>query len=126
MNSPKEQQSLETDTSNLQALLTRIGILGGAQFEVSRQINDTMSGAIVGCALRKAAQRDYSELVAQEIDSEVRRLISEAHDRAVSILTQYRDKLDAIAQRLIEVVPASSPTAMPLPASCASSRAWKA
>jgi cell division protease FtsH len=48
-------------------------------------------------------QRDYSELVAQEIDSEVRRLISEAHDRAVSILTQYRDKLDAIAQRLIEV-----------------------
>jgi cell division protease FtsH len=48
-------------------------------------------------------QRDYSEAVAQEIDAEVRRLISEAHDRAVSILTQYRDKLDAIAQRLIEV-----------------------
>jgi cell division protease FtsH len=48
-------------------------------------------------------QRDYSELVAQEIDSEVRRLISEAHDRAISILTQYREKLDAIAQRLIEV-----------------------
>jgi cell division protease FtsH len=48
-------------------------------------------------------QRDYSELVAQEIDSEVRRLISEAHDRALSILTQYRDNLDAIAQRLIEV-----------------------
>ena len=42
-------------------------------------------------------------LPSQEIDSEVRRLISEAHDRAVAILTQYRDKLDAIAQRLIEV-----------------------
>ena len=44
-----------------------------------------------------------AQVVAQEIDSEVRRLISEAHDRAVAILTQYRDRLDAIAQRLIEV-----------------------
>ena len=48
-------------------------------------------------------QRDYSEKVAQEIDSEVRLLIGNAHDHAVSILTQYRDRLDAVAQRLIEV-----------------------
>jgi cell division protease FtsH len=48
-------------------------------------------------------QRDYSDSVAQEIDSEVRRLISEAYDRARSLLTEYRDKLDAIARRLIEV-----------------------
>jgi cell division protease FtsH len=48
-------------------------------------------------------QRDYSEKVAQEIDSEVRLLIGNAHDHASSILTQYRDRLDAVAQRLIEV-----------------------
>jgi cell division protease FtsH len=47
-------------------------------------------------------QRDYSEAMAQEIDREVRRFIDEAHSRAREILTTYRDKLIALAQRLIE------------------------
>ena len=47
-------------------------------------------------------QRDYSDAVAQEIDAEVRNLVTQAYDRARAILRQYRDKLDAIAQRLIE------------------------
>ena len=47
-------------------------------------------------------QRDYSEAVAQEIDREVRGFIDEAHSRAREILTTYRDKLIALAQRLIE------------------------
>jgi cell division protease FtsH len=49
-----------------------------------------------------AEQRDYSEAVAQEIDREVRKFIDEAHNRAREILTTYRDKLVALAQRLIE------------------------
>jgi cell division protease FtsH len=49
-----------------------------------------------------AEQRDYSEAVAQEIDREVRRFIDEAYSRAKEILTTYRDKLIALAQRLIE------------------------
>ncbi len=48
-------------------------------------------------------QRDYSEAVAQEIDNEVRRIVNEAHERATDILTQYREHLDRIAQRLIEI-----------------------
>ncbi len=48
-------------------------------------------------------QRDYSEAVAEEIDGEVRRMITEAYERARSILITYRDKLDAIARKLIEV-----------------------
>jgi len=48
-------------------------------------------------------QRDYSDAVAQEIDGEVRRFINDAYTRAREILTQYRDRLDAIARRLIEV-----------------------
>ena len=48
-------------------------------------------------------QRDYSEAVAEEIDGEVRPLIARAYDRARAILKEYRDRLDAIAQRLIEV-----------------------
>jgi cell division protease FtsH len=50
-----------------------------------------------------AEQRNYSEEVAEEIDQEVQRIIEEAHNRARSILTTYREKLQAIAQRLIEI-----------------------
>jgi cell division protease FtsH len=48
-------------------------------------------------------QRDYSESVAEEIDAEVRRLVSEAYERSRAILAEYRDKLDAVAARLLEV-----------------------
>jgi cell division protease FtsH len=45
---------------------------------------------------------DYSEQVAFEIDNEVRRLIDEAHDMALSILTEHRESLDRWADILIE------------------------
>jgi len=48
-------------------------------------------------------QRDYSEAVAQLIDKEVRRLVNEAYEKAKSTLIQHRDKLDAIANKLLEV-----------------------
>ena len=50
-----------------------------------------------------AEQRNYSDQVAEEIDNEVRRIIETAYDRATAILITYRSKLDAIAQRLIEI-----------------------
>jgi cell division protease FtsH len=50
-----------------------------------------------------AEQRNYSEEVAEEIDAEVRRIIESAYMRAKGLLTTYRQKLDAIAQRLIEI-----------------------
>lgn len=50
-----------------------------------------------------AEQRNYSDEVAEEIDQEVRRIMDEAYNRAQSILGRYREKLDAIARRLIEV-----------------------
>jgi len=48
-------------------------------------------------------QRNYGEGVAEEIDSEVQRIIGEAYGRAQGILTEYRDKLEAVARRLIEI-----------------------
>lgn len=48
-------------------------------------------------------QRDYSEAVAERIDKEVRRLVNDAYTRSRSILVEYRDKLDEVAQRLLEV-----------------------
>jgi cell division protease FtsH len=48
-------------------------------------------------------QRDYSEAVSEQIDLQVHRLVEEAHKQARRILTEYRDKLDAVAQRLLEI-----------------------
>ena len=48
-------------------------------------------------------QRDYSESIAEKIDAEVRRIVDEAYAKAKSILNEYRDKLDLIAKKLIEV-----------------------
>lgn len=47
-------------------------------------------------------QRDYSEAVAEKIDQEVRRLVNEAYTTARQTLVEYRDRLDAVAQRLLE------------------------
>ena len=47
-------------------------------------------------------QRDYSESIAEQIDQEVRSLVQEAHERARQILSEYRDRLDAVAERLLE------------------------
>jgi cell division protease FtsH len=49
-----------------------------------------------------ARDRNYSESVAQAIDSEVRRIIDECYQRAQAIITEKMDILHAIAQALIE------------------------
>src|SRR6266487_1467419 len=49
-----------------------------------------------------ASHPDYSEQVAFEIDSEIRTLIDRAHDEALDILTENRDKLHVIAAQLTE------------------------
>ena len=48
-------------------------------------------------------QRDYSEAVAEKIDSEVQKLVNAAYVQAKKILTKYRSKLDAVANKLLEV-----------------------
>ncbi|HTJ37381.1 MAG TPA: ATP-dependent zinc metalloprotease FtsH [Dactylosporangium sp.] len=47
-------------------------------------------------------ERDYSEKVAAEIDTEMRSLIEIAHDEAWEILVEYRDVLDNIVEELME------------------------
>jgi cell division protease FtsH len=48
-------------------------------------------------------QRDYSESVAELIDKEVSKIVDQAYKEARRLLTKYRDKLDAVANRLLEV-----------------------
>jgi cell division protease FtsH len=48
-------------------------------------------------------QRDYSEAVAEQIDSEVRKIVDNSYKLAKKLLTKYRKQLDAVAQKLLEV-----------------------
>jgi cell division protease FtsH len=45
---------------------------------------------------------DYSEEIAREIDDEIRRVIEEAHDLAVSVLKEHMDDLNQLSAILIE------------------------
>ncbi len=49
-----------------------------------------------------AAKKDYSEKTAQEIDEEVRRIITEAYNRSKQLIETNRDKLEMIANALLE------------------------
>ncbi|MDP9295442.1 MAG: ATP-dependent zinc metalloprotease FtsH, partial [Actinomycetota bacterium] len=49
-----------------------------------------------------ASHPDYSDQVAFEIDSEIRRMIDDAHDEALEILQEHRGKLDELAAVLME------------------------
>ena len=46
--------------------------------------------------------RTYSEATAQKIDHEIKRLIDDAYNTAKRLLTENRDKLEAVAQALLE------------------------
>jgi cell division protease FtsH len=48
------------------------------------------------------AEADYSEEVAREIDEEIRRVIEDAHERAVRVLTEHMEELHRISAILIE------------------------
>ncbi|MDQ7843507.1 MAG: ATP-dependent zinc metalloprotease FtsH [Armatimonadota bacterium] len=46
--------------------------------------------------------RNYSEEIAYEIDKEVRRIIDECYDRARTLITEHRDRLERVARALLE------------------------
>lgn len=48
-------------------------------------------------------QRDYSDAIAEKIDTEVRSLIDSQYEKARQILSENREKLDLVAQKLLEV-----------------------
>jgi cell division protease FtsH len=89
---------LERVTRMARAMVTRLGM--------SEQLGPMVYGQkeeLIFLGREISEQRDYSEAVAEQIDQEVRRLVNEAYNRSRQILLEYRDKLDAVAQRLLEV-----------------------
>ena len=47
-------------------------------------------------------QRNYSDKIAEEIDEEVRQIVDKAYQTAKKLLSEHRDKLDAIVKALLE------------------------
>lgn len=89
---------LERVTRLARAMVTRLGM--------SKQLGPMVYGQkeeLIFLGREISEQRDYSESVAEEIDSEVRNLVAEAYGKAREILSNYREKLDAVAQRLLEI-----------------------
>lgn len=89
---------LERVTRMARAMVTRLGM--------SSQLGPLVYGQkeeLIFLGREISEQRDYSDAVAEEIDIEVRKLVGDAYDKARQILLQYREKLDAVAARLLEV-----------------------
>jgi cell division protease FtsH len=75
-------------------------------YGMSRQLGPLTFGdrdELVFLGREIAEQRNYSDEIAEEIDLEVRRIIEGGYNRAKDILVRYREKLDLIADRLIEI-----------------------
>jgi cell division protease FtsH len=89
---------LERVTRLARSMVTRLGM--------SNELGPMVYGQkeeLIFLGREISEQRDYSEAVAEQIDREVRKLISEAYSSAKDIIHKYRDKLDAVAIRLLEV-----------------------
>jgi cell division protease FtsH len=89
---------LERVTRMARAMVTRLGM--------SAELGPMVYGQkeeLIFLGREISEQRDYSEDVAQQIDKEVRKLVNKAYEHARSIVNQYRDKLDNVAHRLLEV-----------------------
>ncbi len=89
---------LERVTRIARAMVTRLGMSDHLGPMVYGQKEE-----LIFLGREISEQRDYSEAIAEEIDGEVRRLVSESYEKARQILIDYRDRLDAIAKRLLEV-----------------------
>ena len=89
---------LEQVTRMARAMVTRLGM--------STELGSMVYGQkeeLIFLGREISEQRDYSEAIATQIDKEVRKLVDEAYDQAFGILKKYREQLDAIANKLLEV-----------------------
>jgi cell division protease FtsH len=89
---------LEQVTRMARAMVTRLGMSDGLGSMVYGQKEE-----LIFLGREISEQRDYSEAVAEQIDREVRKLVDESYEQTVKILKKYRQKLDAVAAKLLEV-----------------------
>jgi cell division protease FtsH len=88
---------LKAATNMARKLITQYGmsdVLGPVA--LGEQHDNVFLGRDIG------EQKNYSDSVAQKIDDEVRRIMLEAEQRATTVMTNHRQYLDTIADRLIQ------------------------
>jgi cell division protease FtsH len=86
--------------------VTKIARLMVTRLGMSNQLGTMVYGQkeeLIFLGREISEQRDYSEAVAEQIDNEVRRLVDDSYKKASEILREYRDKLDSVAAKLLEV-----------------------
>jgi cell division protease FtsH len=89
---------LEQVSKMARAMVTRLGMsskLGSMTYGQKEEL--------IFLGREISEQRDYSEAIAEQIDREVRKLVDEAYEQATGILKKYREQLDAVATKLLEV-----------------------
>ena len=87
----------EQATALVRSMVTEYGMskdLGTVQYEKNQQV---FLGRDYGNT------RAYSENIAYQIDSEVRSIMQEAHEKARQIITEHREQLNLIAEKLLEL-----------------------
>ena len=88
---------LERATKMARAMVTNYGMSSDLGVQVFGQPNhEVFLGRDYGNT------QDYSDDTARRIDDEVARIMKEAHDRAVEILSSKRDQMDLMASVLLE------------------------
>ena len=86
--------------------VTKIARLMVTRLGMSSQLGTMVYGQkeeLIFLGREISEQRDYSEAVAEKIDGEVRQLVDDSYSKARGILREYREKLDAVAAKLLEV-----------------------
>ncbi len=89
---------LERVTKLARTMVTRLGM--------SEELGPMVYGKkeeLVFLGREISEQRDYSEHIAQKIDTAIQELVKDAYQEAKSILNKYREELDKIAEKLLDV-----------------------
>jgi len=88
---------LERVTKMARSMITRLGmseVLGPMVYGKKEEL--------IFLGREISEQRDYSEAVAEKIDTEVRQLVGKAYEQAKQILSEHQDKLEQVANHLME------------------------
>jgi len=89
---------LERVTRTARTMITRLGM--------SKKLGPRVFGQreeLVFLGREISEQRDYGEKVAQAIDDEVYEIVMQQYEVARQVLLEHRDKLELVAERLLEV-----------------------
>lgn len=91
------QNDLQKATDIARSMVTEYGMsekLGLVTYEKERRPLLLDTG--------RTPSKEYSEETARDIDAEVARIVEKAHERVRNILTERREQLESISQRLLE------------------------